>query len=503
MTRRCRRFLGAGLLMAAAALVPGLAGAQTVVLRGAGDVAVDRLLARLLEADPLIVSRDTTIPAGDTIRRSVLVLDATIVYEGVVEGDLVGVGAGAFVRPYSVVAGDLVNIAGGLYRSELSEVGGRVIDLPVAGYRVLREGNGFVIEATATESPLTLDGLMGLHVPTYDRVNGLTLIVGAAYQLPPMGRIEPRIHAQVGWQTQRGDPTYQLDASLRRGAYELVVGHERAWDTNERWIRGDLMNSLGYLWDGGDHRDYHEVDRTWGELSRAFTARAGQLEGRVALRGQLEDATSLAAGQPWFILGSGTRPNPPVDDGRASSLVSAADLSWNGAQTRFAGRFEAEAARRVWGGDFDFGRASAEGAWAMLAFANHTLAIDYFLQRPLGSATLPRQRWSFVGGANTLHTLPFAEFYGDHVVFVETQYIIPLPDRVALPVLGAPRLHLIHAAGMAWVAGEDRPLHQEVGVKLDFALVYVRYAVVPDDLSRSDLSFGLGLPFGRRFPWER
>jgi hypothetical protein len=502
MIRPPRRHRVWALVLAAAMGSASGAAAQEVALRGEADVAVDRRLTRLLEARPLVVSRDTTIAAGDTVRGSVLVLDATIVHEGVIMGDLVGVDAGAFVRPFAVVTGDLVNVAGGLYRSEIAVVGGRTIDLPVAPYRVVREPGLLVIEATATDSPLELDGLLGLHAPTYDRVNGLTVVWGAGYRLPRVGRAQPRIHAQLGWQTQRGDPTYQLDASLRRGATELTLGHQRVWDTNERWIRGDLVNSLGYLWDGGDYRDYHEVERTWTELARELADGTGRFQTRIALRGQLEDATSLRAGEPWFLLGSGTRANPPIDEGRATSLVASADLSWDGDQTRWAGRFEAEAARQALGGDFDFGRARAEGSWAMLAFANHTLTFDYFLQRPLGGDPLPRQRWSFVGGANTLHTLPFAEFQGDHVVFVETNYIIPLPDRLAVPILGAPRLHLLHAAGMAWTAEEDRSLHQEVAVRMDLSIVYLRYAVVPDDPATTDFSVGFSWPFGRRFPWE-
>jgi hypothetical protein len=503
MTLLSGRYRLATILLAAAAWGASGAAAQQVVLRGAGDVDVDRRLARLLETQPLVVTRDTTIAAQDTVRRSVLVLDATLIHEGVILGDLVGVDAGTFVRPFAVVTGDLVNIAGGLYRSEIAAVGRRTIDLPTAGYRVLREPGLLVIEATATDSPLELDGLLGLHAPTYDRVNGLTVVWGAAYRLPRIERVEPRIHAQVGWLTQRGDPTYQLDASLRRGATELMLGHERAWHTHERWIRGDLLNSLAYLWDGSDYRDYHEVERSWAGLAREFAVGTGRFRARAAVRGQVEDATSLRAGRPWFVLGSDPpRPNPAIDDGRTTSMVADADLSWDGEQTRFAGRFEAEAAREVLRGNYHFGRIRAQGAWAMLAFANHTLTIDYFLQRPLGGQTLPRQRWSFVGGANTLHTLPFAEFYGDHVVFVETNYIIPLPDRLALPILGAPRLHLLHAAGMAWTAGDDGSLHQEVGARLDLALIYVRYVLVPDDPGITDLSIGLAWPFGRRFPWE-
>jgi hypothetical protein len=109
------------------------------------------------------------------------------------------------------------------------------------------------------------------------------------------------------------------------------------------------------------------------------------------------------------------------------------------------------------------------------------------LQAPLAGGPLPRQRWSFVGGTATLHTLEVAEFYGDHVVFVDTRYIVPMPDRLALPILGTPRVHLLHVAGMAWTDADRRDLHQEAGVELDLGLLYVRYVVVPDDLATSDL----------------
>jgi hypothetical protein len=89
------------------------------------------------------------------------------------------------------------------------------------------------------------------------------------------------------------------------------------------------------------------------------------------------------------------------------------------------------------------------------------------------------------------------------VVFVDTRYIVPMPDRLALPILGTPRVHLLHVAGMAWTDADRRQLLQEAGVELDLGFLYVRYVVVPDDLARSDLGIGLAWPFGRSFSWER
>jgi hypothetical protein len=494
-------------LLVMAALVSGpwaVSGitAQEVVLVGDSDLAVDRRLERLLRDDPLVVTRDTAFTPGDTIRRSVLVLDARLIHEGVIVGDLVMVEARGFIRPAGVVTGDLVNLAGGLYRSELATIGGRIDNLPVAPYQVVREADRIVILAMGP-GPMELDGFRGLQPPTYDRVNGLTVVWGAAYRFPRLGRVQPRLHAQAGWQTQRGEPTYKVDFSLRRSANAIAVGHERAWNTNERWIRGDLMNSLLYLWDGQDLRDYHEVDRSWVELSRDFVHGDGRLRATAAVRGQVEDAASLRAGTPWFIMGSETRPNPSVDDGRTTSIVAGVDVAWEGRRTLLDGRMEYEAGRSWQDGAFRFDRVRTDGRFAMAAFSNHSLTVRYLVQAPLSGDPLPRQRWSFVGGTATLHTLEVAEFYGDHVVFADTRYIIPLPERLALPILGAPRLHLLHVAGMAWTSEETRDLHQEVGFELDMSVLYVRFAFVPDDTSIRDLSVGLAWPVGRKFPWER
>jgi hypothetical protein len=495
---RCVAFLLLpGLIMA------GRAEAQEVVLRGGSDPTLDRRLARVLEGAPLVVSRDTAVARGDTIRGSVLVLDATIIHEGTITGDLVLVDAGAFVRPGATVGGDILNVAGGLYRSELARVGGRIIDLPTAPYRVTREARSMVIEAVRVDSPFRLDGFMGVHPPGYDRANGLSLVWGGSYEAPAVAGVQARLHGQAGWLTQRGDPTYGVALGLRRGHAELAVGHDRAWDTNERRIRDDLMNSLVYLWNGTDLRDYHEVRRTWAALSRDLLDGTGRLGATIALQARVEDATSLVAGQPWSILSPELRENPAVDDGRITSLAALADVTWAGEQTRFRGSVEYEAARTWRDGEFHFGRLHSTGDWAMLAFANHTLAIDYVLQRPIGDRALPRQRWTFVGGPNTLHTLPLAAHYGDHLAFVETRYVIPMPDHLAVPVLGAARFHLIHAAGMAWTGDDHRSLHQEVGLLVDLAIIHLRYSVVPDDPGTTDFSVSLSWPFDRRYPWER
>ena len=473
-----------------------------VELNGRGEPAVDRRLAELLDSGPVIVAVDTRLAASDTVHGPVLVLDATLIVEGVIRGDLAIVDAGAFIRPGAVIEGDVINAGGGMYLSELATIGGRLLDFPTAEYTVRREPDRLVILASGAPGPIRLDGLYGFEPPTYDRVNGVTPTWGGTLVGPHLGPIEPALRGRVGWHTERGEPTYAGELSLRWGPTSLRGGHERASATNEHWIRGDLRNSVNYLWDGDDFRDYHQIERSWAGIFREFGDPERPFFARLGVRGQVEDAESLAGGQPWHLWGDTVRPNPPIDDGRTTSVIADGLVAWTGRTTTFEGVVAYEAARSWMDGDFEFDRVVLTAEWAMQALANHTLEIELHGQVPIGGDSLPRQRWSFVGGSGTLQTTDFAAFRGDRVVFLETSYRIPLPERWRLPLFGVPELRLVHGAGAAWTADEDRDLHQEIGVRLDLFAVYFRYMIEPSNTSNTDLDIGITLPFGGAYPWE-
>lgn len=497
-----RRRVRAVLLAAGLLVVPGAVLGQAVVREGSADVALDRRLARLLEADPMIVTSDTRIAPGDTVERSVLVLDATLIHEGVILGDLVMVDAGAFVRHESAIHGDLVNAAGGLYRSELARVGGTIIDLPQASYRVVRHADRIVIEATATPSRLTPHGFMGVRPPTYDRVNGLTAAWGADYRLPRLGNTTPVVGGHVGWRTELGEPTYGARLELRTGPSTLAAGHRRGWRTHDDWAWKDVRNSLNYAWDGDDFRDYYEAERSWISFGRVFGDEAKSFFAELRVTGQVEDATSLGGDQPWNLLGGTARPNPAVNDGRISSVVTGLDLEWHGLQTDLAGGVEYEAGREWQGGEFVFDRVSAGVRFAMHALFDHTLELRAYGQLPVSGDSLPMQRWTMVGGARTLNTVAIGFYRGDRTAWVESLYRVPTPEAMALPLLGAPEVQLVHRAGKAWTAGGDSGLVQELGGRVQFFSLYVEYMLQPSDPGRDALVVGLTWPFGPRFPWE-
>jgi hypothetical protein len=478
------------------------AAAQAVELRGRGDVDNDIFLARLLERGGYVVlARDTLIGQADTVRGTALAVGARVRLEGVVTGDLVLVDANVFLRPTARVLGSVRNIGGGLYPSELATVAGGVHSEPNAPYQVRELDDAtIVIQGLTRRAAFVPAGIFGLLPPTYDRVDALTLRTGASLMLPRVERVEPLLRARLDYRTRRQRLTGGLELGLPRGRTELAAGVERTTATSERWILGDIENSLTFIFAGNDYRDYWEADRAYVELRR--TLETGPRTFAAFLRGQLEEARTLEAGSPWTLFGTPRQDNIVVDERRIASLLAGGRLDWSQPLhiVRVAGILEA--AGSVFQGEHTFNRYEVDADWAMAALRVHTLRIHAHASGPLpGTDSLPGQRWSFVGGSHTLETFDIAQFRGDRVAFVETRYTVPFP-RLRIRFLGRPDLELAHAAGMAWTQDSRPPLEQNLGVRVRFPLVNLRVAMDPSRPPRyARFAVGFNLP-RRSYPWE-
>ncbi|MBX6362312.1 MAG: hypothetical protein IRZ00_00470 [Gemmatimonadetes bacterium] len=504
MTRVLRIRSAAGLLLLGIAASP-LAG-QRVTLSGRSDPTADRRVSALLRRGGyLLITHDTTIPRGDTVGRSVLVAGATLRLDGTVRGDLVGVSSNLFLRPSATVTGDVVNAGGGLYSSEQARLQGDIVDRPLAEYDISRSEGVVAIVGRSPRLPVFQpDGVGGVVLPTYDRVDGLWLRAGGRLRLPRLGTDSIMLRGQAGYRTEVGGLTHLAELTGRRGPGFLTIGHEEVTATNDAWIRSDFKNSLGVLYNGKDYRNYYEAERWFARAGARFAS--GGWSGEVALLGEREVARSLATGDPWHLLGDSLRFNPPIDPGTIASVGAGADVTWVGRSAAAEIGARTDVAGHVGGGDFAFGRYLIWGDWSMAAIADHALQIYWRAQGPLaGTDSLPRQRWSFVGGSGTLYTFDIAEFTGDRLVFVETRYVIPLPDRLRLPIIGAPDLVFLHTAGMAWTRDSARALEQNVGVELRFFGFSLRAVTNPAHAGR-DFEVNVGLSAsrgGRRWPFSR
>lgn len=487
-------------LLLVLALGAGPVGAQSLEVRGGAGGAGAAMLRRIVERDSFrIIDRDTVLPASTRIEADLVVVEADVRLEGVVEGSVAVLGGELFLRPGSRVGGGVVVAGGEVYPSGLATVG-EIHRLPLNVGVEVGEGNGgYTVDLVPPPppSPLAPDGIAGVGFPTYDRVNGVTVRVGGRLRLgsDPDGA---HLRGTALYHSARGEVggIGAFEVPLGRGLW-AVAEAARTPVTNEQWIRGDLPNSLAALFARSDARNYHQSD----ELSFSLLRRPSQptIQGetfvgpRLTLRASRD--RSLSSSGPWSLFGDEWRPNPPIAEGTLVSLTGGAAGAWRGATSRFDGDVAVEWAPSGWG-DFAFTQLVAAGRWEMMGLWGHSIQVYGRTLLPLGESGAPPQRWSFVGGTNTLPTLEFGALRGDHLVFVKSIYSAPV-SRVQLPVLGVPSLQVVHAAGSAWRTGEPSPRwEQNLGAGFAFSLLEAVVYVDPAERPLEPrLNLGLSLPF--------
>ncbi len=481
------------------ALGPLAAEAQVRLERGEGERALDPVRALLERDDYIVLARDTTFGPDVRIESDVVVLDASVRLEGVMAGDvaILGPQGALFVRPGARIGETVYAVGGIAVVSGLADpVDLREIYVGASEVERLPDGSYLVRIETAPPPPfISLPGLFGLWLPTYDRVDGLSVPVLAT--LNPLRRIEgPEVEGRLTFRTARGALDGGLVASQRVGAFDIEATVERTTETEERWGRADLSNTGTALFFGSDPREYYRTDRA--------AVRAGLREGIALGREELRLTPflearhsrdrSLPTASPWSLFGTLDRPNAPIDDGTITSFVPGLELNWLGGASRFRGVGTVEHAV---GGSATpgFTLGIVDGRWSMDALFDHILSIRIHARRPLGDAAAPRQRWTQLGGSATLPTLAVGEMRGDRVSFVQSVYRVPL--GVTVPIAGSPELRLLHAAGSARATGEpSRDWEQNLGVGVRLLFLTVDGWVNPADADlQIRVLFGLTSPF--------
>lgn len=475
--------------------------AQQIRTRGYGESDLDLLLSNAIADNPRIITRDTLIKQGDTIRGNVFVVRSRFIVEGTILGDLTAVHSNVYLRPTAVVQGRVINAAGGLYPSELAKTGS-VIDRPLAPYFVVMDGDVYVIEGMTKRPALKL--MAGMQMPEYNRVDGLRAEIGPSLLLPPVAGFEPSLTGSIGYATERKDLIWRAQLGLERNRSSFTAGYESdITRTRDDWIRGAAKNSLSFIWNGKDYRNYYAADRAFAEFRRVVEK--GDRTTQYWVTGQKEIARPLIEGDPFVVLKpDSVRFNPRVQASTVSSVIVGGQSAWTGLTSLFDVSAAFEFAGSALDGDHAFNAFQVSSEYAMQAIANHTLKIVANFRGPLpGTDELPRQRWTFVGGSGTLYTFDVGQFPGDRLAFVETEYRIPFPPRVKVPLIGKPTLRLMHNIGMAWSRDDNPGFEQNVGVRIQFPFVFVRVIANPKGIDQH-VKFAGGVSLaGKAYPWEK
>jgi hypothetical protein len=210
---------------------------------------------------------------------------------------------------------------------------------------------------------------------------------------------------------------------------------------------------------------------------------------------QVSSDRALPTQAPWSLRGREglERENPPALEGTIVSLLAGTHFRWRGTSTFFDGDLNLEHAPEGVS-DASFTQALFVGDYRTRALRTHVLQVYARAMAPIGGNGAPPQRFGILGGGGTFSTEPIAFFRGDHLVYVESSYVIPVTN-VILPVVGSPSLEAVHTVGAAWVGSDEPEWVQNAGAGVIFALVRARVLVNPADRPLEPrFSFGFYIP---------
>ena len=325
---------------------------------------------------------------------------------------------------------------------------------------------------------------VGIRMPTYDRVNGVSIPWGPDITVPP-GRVV--LVPTVTYRSNLGeiDPAIKITSAFGQ-MDTLAVYAGRGTFSNDVWIRSDLMNSLAALGVGSDARNYFRADRATAELWHSFRTPLFVWSPFLGAQYERDWSTGIAVPHddaPWSLLNRNDtlkmrRVNPPIARGHIMSGLAGVRGRYE--QNELKGSFTVQVEQ-----SFDE-PASASGNHftqatidAKAEFPTFRMQTFEFKTHALASSgSPPPQRYSYLGGAGTLATVDLLAFGGDKLFFAEAEYKIPLA-RPVLPFVGTPVISALYAVGSAGV-GELPDFIQNIGVGLGVKLINVEYHIDPN-----------------------
>jgi hypothetical protein len=325
---------------------------------------------------------------------------------------------------------------------------------------------------------------VGLRIPAYDRVNGVSIPWGPDITIPP-GRVT--LVPTVTYRSHLGkiDPAVKITAAFGH-MDTLAVYAGRGTFSNDAWIRSDLVNSLAALAVGSDARNYFRADRATAELWHSFRTPLFVWSPFVGFLHELDWSTGIATPHdhaPWSLLNRDDtlkmrRVNPKIAPGHVTSGLAGVRGRYE--QNELKGSFNVQVEQSFdepASADADhFTQATIDAKAEFPTFGMQSF--EFKTHALASSGSPPPQRYSYLGGAGTLATVDLLAFGGDKMFFAEAEYKIPL-SRPLLPFVGTPVISALYAVGSAGV-GELPDFIQNIGLGVGVKLLKVAYHIDPN-----------------------
>jgi hypothetical protein len=439
------------------------------------------------ESGQLVIRREVQV------RGALIVLGRDAVIEGSVDGDVIVVGGDFFARPGSHIGGRAISIGGGTYPSALAVVNGGVMNFRDNTFDITRVADGYRLAYRSTEPPaeppLLLPEVYGFRLPSYDRVNGLSVRFGPALAFAG-GR--GRVDVLATYRSHLGavDPSTRASLQLsRRTRATLDAG--RGSFSNDDWIYLDWVNSFSMLAFGDDTRNFHRADHARLTLFRLWERGEVRWEpffGMSTERDWSVGTSSAPVGAPWSFTGqndttSARRPNPAILPGHLTSAIVGTSMHWEAQDVRLDARTTLEHSLSAPTSkvpflldqvDPQFQQLTTDVTVTFPTFGEQAYAMDVHWVTTFGEPAL--QRFVYLGGSGTLPFLDMLSLGGDELLLIDQRYSIPL-TRVHLGDFGNPSIQLRHRIGAAGLG--SLPAFETM-LGLGVAVVFVRGEVQLD-----------------------
>jgi hypothetical protein len=370
--------------------------------------------------------------------------------------------------------------------------------------RLITSVTAAILIAPAAGAQVTADFPLTIgKLPSYDRVNGLSLPFGPTITfgederlvLDPaiayrshLGKVDPSL-AVVGQITS--DSSLGFSLSGARGTF-----------TNDSWIRSDLLNSVVSFGLGHDSRNYFRGDRGEARLTSSLTS-ALKIPIDVATvfvgaRTERDWSTGWRGGSemgPYSMWSRSDtvngiqRPNPEIDAGHITSAIAGGHAEYLGISGSATLDVLLEAAGKSPAGGSFQQLTINEGA-IIPTLGDQHLEIGGHLVATATNSVTPRQRYSYVGGSGSLATVDLLSRGGDHLYFLDVLYVIPI-SKIEIPILGSPYIAPHFATGAASVGGFGSPI-QNIGGRIGVSVFTLDYVVNPRT-HKHDFGAGISL----------
>ena len=484
--------------LAVGLVAPLVLAAQDVTVReGAGRRSAE-FIREAVSQRHIVLTGNTRLelPRDSTVTSTLIVIGRPVYLASKVQGNVVVIGSDLFLRPGADISGHAVAIGGSVASTTLGRVNGRIVSFQDETYEVTPQLGGYVLDYRASHVAVSIPlvqpaGIGGVLVPSYDRVDGLSLPVGARVTLAD-GNLE--LEPTATYRSRLGllDPAVAIRINPL-GAIRFIGRAGNFTRSNETWNYSELVNSATTFFAGMDTRNYF---RSKGAEGRAY-ARIKQpglsIEPFVGARYERVSPIS-AAGNVFSVKGKTSvekirRPNPLVEAGSiGSALVGAELLDTTGL---VVSRLRAELEQSVTSVSFgtnNFTQLTLDGRLDFPTFGTQSL---HFRGHGVvtGGDSIPRARDAYLGGSGTLPVVELLELGGTELLFMESRYVIPF-DRVLLPLVGSPTVTLRHLMGTAAI-NRLPSLEQEIGIGLGVSAL--RFDLTQDVAKRRGHKISLGI----------